>query len=92
VALSKNSLSRDDMLVQSDGESLMGETESIRPLHDGRLGYTDEVFPEVLEPPHFAAVYMAGRQDPARDPVDPATGQNLTLVGSGGASAAAAGS
>lgn len=38
--------------MQSDGESSMGETESIRPLYDGRLeGCIDEVFSEALEPP-----------------------------------------
>ena len=62
VALLENSLSGDETLVQSDGESSMGETESFRPLYDGRLGgCTDEVFLEALEPPRFAAVYMAGR-------------------------------
>jgi hypothetical protein len=92
VALSENSLSGDDTLIQSDGESSTGETESIHPLYDGRLGYTDEVLPEVLEPPHFAAVYMAGRKDPVRDPANPMAGQNNVLDGSGGAGATADGS
>jgi hypothetical protein len=60
VALLENSLSGDDTLIQSDGESSMGETESIYPLYDARLRYTDEVLSEIPEPPHFAAVYMAG--------------------------------
>ena len=92
VALSKNSLSQDDTLVQSDGESLMGETKSILLLHDGGLGHTDDVFLESPDPPRFAAVYMAGRQDPVRDPANPMAGQNNLLAGSGGAGASASGS
>jgi hypothetical protein len=62
VDLANNSMSGGDTLVYSDGESSVGDTESILPLFDEKLGgYSDdEVFPESYEPTRLAAVYMEG--------------------------------
>ena len=51
-----------DTLIYSDGESSVGETESILPVYDGRLGgySNDETAPANHEPIHRTIVYMAG--------------------------------
>uniref|UniRef100_M8BC51 Putative non-inhibitory serpin-10 n=1 Tax=Aegilops tauschii TaxID=37682 RepID=M8BC51_AEGTA len=56
VDLADNSASSGDTLVYSDGESSVGDIESILPLYDERLwaARVDH------EPPRWSAVYMAG--------------------------------
>ncbi|KAI5012464.1 hypothetical protein ZWY2020_024730 [Hordeum vulgare] len=62
--------------VNSDGESSMGETDSIHPLQEGQLGGLSlSMDPEVLERSHRQiAIYMAGSGQPEKNP----TGNNET--------------
>ncbi|KAI4975561.1 hypothetical protein ZWY2020_049168 [Hordeum vulgare] len=67
---------QDITLVNSDGESSMGETESIRPLKEGQLGGLSLAMdPEVFERScQQIAIYMAGSAQPQQNP----TGNNET--------------
>lgn len=67
------------MLVYSDGESSVGDTGSILPLLDDRLGgcSDDEIGPDAFELPRHTAVYMANNVDSART----AAAKNTTAAG-----------
>ena len=58
------SVSDGETAVYSNGESSIGETESLYQLHDGRFeGYSDgDSTPDPLEPPNRVAIFMAGTQ------------------------------
>ena len=57
-----NSMTSGDTLVYSEGESSIGDTKSILPLYDGRLGgySNDEPAPVDHESLHQTTIYMAG--------------------------------
>jgi hypothetical protein len=81
-----NSASGGDTLVYSDGESSVGETGSILPLYDGRLGgYSDdEPAQDSFNTPTRAAVYMAGSAPALNSTVAGAvTGTGTSGAGSG---------
>jgi hypothetical protein len=85
VDSANNSASGGDTLVYSDGESSVGETGSILPLYDGRLGgYSDdEPAQDSFNMPTRAAVYMAGSAPALNSTVaDAVTGTRTSVAGS----------
>ena len=77
-------VSEGESAIYSDGESSIGETESLYQVHDGVFeGYSDGTsIPEFLEPPNRVAIFMAGTQP---------TLQNSTAAALGSGPAAGAG-
>ena len=80
------SMSAGETAICSDGESSMGETDSLYQLQDGGLGgYSDgSSIPDPFEPPNRVGIFMAGTQP----------GQNSTAtaaITSGSAAARAGG-
>ena len=57
-------VSEGETVIYSDDESSTGETESLDQVQDGVFeGYSDgNSIPDLLEPPSWVAVYMAGTQ------------------------------
>ena len=57
-------MSGDETAIYSDGESSIGETNSLYQLQDGWLGgYSDgDSIPDPYEPPNMVAIFMAGMQ------------------------------
>ena len=57
-------VSNGEMVIYSDGESSIGETESLYQLQDGRFGgcFDGDSIPDPLEPPNRVAIFMAGTQ------------------------------
>ena len=62
--LSEGSTSGGETAVYSDGESSMGETDSLYQLQDGGLGgYSDcNSIPDPFEPPNIVGIFTAGMQ------------------------------